>query len=167
MRADEVEQYRTLRLRALAGAPEAFGSLLADAAARSPEQWVEFVERFTGGAWSDLLVAASDDAFHSIAMVYIDEYDSSVAGLGHMWVDEERRGSGVAAALIAGAERWALDRSAPDRPLTVMRLWCTETNEAARRAYQRAGFLETGARQPLREGSPLQVLEMRKTIGPK
>lgn len=50
MRADEVEQYRTLRLRALAGAPEAFGSLLADAAARSPEQWVEFVERFTGGA---------------------------------------------------------------------------------------------------------------------
>ena len=162
LRADEVEQYRTLRLRALERAPNAFGTVYANAAAQTPEQWTAFVERFTGGTWSDLLVAASDAGLHGITRVYIDEHDSRLAGVGHMWIDEDRRGSGLAAGLLASAERWALDRSA-----TVMRLWYTEANEAARRAYERAGFAETGARQPLRDGSPLDVLEMRKTIGPE
>lgn len=161
MRADEVEQYRALRLRALRGAPDAFATLLADAVAQSPRQWAERVERVTGDTRSEFLVAASDDGFHAIAMVSIDEHDGSIAEITHMWVDEDRRGDGLAAALIASAERWALDRSA-----TVMRLWCTEGNDAALRAYRRAGFLETGAREPLREGSPVPSLEMRKVIGP-
>lgn len=162
MRADEVEQYRALRLRALQGAPDAFGTLLADAVAQSPEQWAERVERVTGSAHSEFLVAASDGGFHAIAMVAINEHDSRIADITHMWIDEERRGSGLAGALIASAERWARDRSA-----AVMRLWCTETNEAALRAYRRAGFLETGAREPLRPGSHVPTLEMRKTVGPK
>ncbi len=162
MRATEVEQYRTLRLRALERAPDAFATLYAEAAAQSPEQWAERVARISGGTAIDLLVAASDRGFHGMAMVHIDEPESSIAEITHMWVDEDRRGSGLAGALLASAERWALDRSA-----SVMRLWYTETSEPARRAYRRAGFLETGAHEPLREGSPIRTLEMRKPIGPK
>jgi GNAT superfamily N-acetyltransferase len=161
LRTDEVEQYRALRLRALEGAPDAFGTLHADALAQSHEEWAGFVRRVADGTWGDLLVAASDLRFHGIAMVYIDEHDGSTAGLGHMWVDEDRRGSGLAAGLLASAEAWALDRAA-----SKMRLWVTEGNARARRAYERAGFAPTGVRQPLREGSALEILEMRKTIHP-
>jgi ribosomal protein S18 acetylase RimI-like enzyme len=40
----------------------------------------------------------------------------------------------------------------------------TETNDTARAFYEARGFVDTGARQPLRVGSPLRVIVMRRRV---
>jgi RimJ/RimL family protein N-acetyltransferase len=65
-------------------------------------------------------------------------------GLISMWVDPAHRGRRLADALIGAVLAWAVDEGA--RELT---LWVADGNEAATRAYARAGFAPTGRRQPL------------------
>ena len=55
-----------------------------------------------------------------------------------MWVAPEARGSGLARALIDGVVAWA---AAQGRTTFLM---VRADNERARRAYERAGFVDTG-----------------------
>jgi hypothetical protein len=75
-----------------------------------------------------------------------------------MWTSPKARGCGYAAGLLADLVSWCRDRDLD------VRLQVTQGNDAARRLYVGHGFKPTGAWEPLREGSTLQVEELQLVI---
>jgi GNAT superfamily N-acetyltransferase len=74
-----------------------------------------------------------------------------------MFVDRERRGTGVGGALIEAVATWAQARGA-----TSLYLWVTSTNTPAIALYERRGFVRTAESQPLPHSpSLLEVLMVR------
>ena len=65
-------------------------------------------------------------------------------GLISMWVHPAHRGRRLADQLIAAVQAWAAGEGAPE-----LTLWVADGNDAAIRAYTRAGFVPMGRRQPL------------------
>ena len=127
---------RTVRLAALADAPDAFASSLERERAKTEQDWRETL--------------GPDRGVRALA-----EVDGAPAGLigafsrgDHgevvwMWVDPRVRGSGVGESLVAFALDWCARGGLP------CRLWVVEGNDPARRLYQRLGFVLTGASQPV------------------
>jgi ribosomal protein S18 acetylase RimI-like enzyme len=73
-----------------------------------------------------------------------------------MWVAAPARGTGVADDLVGAVKAWAVERGAPSLVLDV-----TEGNEAARRLYERHGFVATGASDALASHPELRNHELR------
>jgi GNAT superfamily N-acetyltransferase len=147
--ADEWPTYRALRLRALADAPDAFGSTLIHEAGRTDAEWSS---RLASGvdSPSDLpLVAEVRGEAIGLAWGRI-ESDPDVATLYQMWVAPEHRGEGVGRLLVEAVIAWARARDARYLTLAVT---CGDT--PARRLYERAGFQPIGEPGPLRPGSDL------------
>jgi ribosomal protein S18 acetylase RimI-like enzyme len=72
-----------------------------------------------------------------------------------MWVAPEARGSGAGRVLVDAVIAWAGERGARRLVTSV-----TEGNDGALRLYERAGFADTGAREPLgHSGATVVVLE--------
>jgi ribosomal protein S18 acetylase RimI-like enzyme len=148
-RADEWPTYRELRLRALADAPDAFGSTLAHEAARSDAEWSS---RLATGVHSESdlpLVAEVSGEPIGLAWGRI-ESDPDIATLYQMWVAPERRGLGAGRMLVEAVIAWATSRNARYLTLAV-----TCGNNAAWRLYERAGFQPIGEPRPLRPGAAL------------
>jgi GNAT superfamily N-acetyltransferase len=139
--ADDWEELRKLRLRALTDAPDAFSSTLEQEAAYPAEFWQRWAE---GGPASADFIAREGGASIGMAAILAE---SSVPGrmqLVAMWVDPHYRRRGVALALIDQALRWARYRHAHE-----VIWWVADQNSAACRLYERIGFRPTGGRQPL------------------
>lgn len=134
MTADDWREWRSLRLRALAEAPDAFGSTLAEwSGAGDTEQ-----------RWRDRLDAVpvnllADDDGGPVGMASVTAVTGREAELISMWVAPSARGTGVGIALVVrameqaaalGAERLALD--------------VAEGNDRAIGLYRRAGFTDAG-----------------------
>lgn len=120
---------RELRLRAMLDSPEAFGSTYERELARTTSDWqkwlspgVTFILEVAGKARG--IVAGAHDAD-----------DSNVVHLRAMWVDPLFRGSGGADELAACVVSWAVSEGARTIRLEVM-----QSNERARRFYERSGF---------------------------
>jgi len=83
------------------------------------------------------------------------EYEAE-PGIGHlyaMWVAPDARGAGVGRALLDAVADWARARGCDRLILTV-----TESNGTARRFYAARGFVDTGEREALRQGSEIRTL---------
>ncbi|MDQ4109055.1 MAG: GNAT family N-acetyltransferase, partial [Actinomycetota bacterium] len=61
--------------------------------------------------------------------------------------------------LLDAVADWARDRGCDRLVLSV-----TESNETARRFYEASGFVDTGDRMPLREGSRVLTLRLSKHL---
>lgn len=131
---DDWRVWRELRLAALADAPYAFGSRLAD--------W----ESATEGQWRDRL--SQQGSVNVVA--WLDEQPVGMASgvpadtaamveLISMWVAPIARGRGVGDALIVEVERWACSVGAATLCLQV-----AKGNLAAAALYGRHGFRDTG-----------------------
>jgi GNAT superfamily N-acetyltransferase len=156
--ADEWELLRDVRLAALREAPYAFGSTYEREAPFTEEQWrgrlaARAVNFF---AFVEELADAGDGAPAGLTAVF--EGDGP-AELVSMWVRPAARGRGVGEALITAAAGWAKARDHD-----TLYLWVTETNQAARRLYERCGFTATGDRQPLPSDLSLQEIRMRRAL---
>jgi RimJ/RimL family protein N-acetyltransferase len=128
--------FRELRLAALADAPEAFGTKLADwqGAGDSPDRWMQRLRAVPAN-----FIAQLDGAAVGLASATLDADGS--AELISFWVAPGARGAGVSDALIGAVVAWA---AAEDRhPLT---LQVKIDNEHARAAYRRCGFREANDR---------------------
>jgi GNAT superfamily N-acetyltransferase len=126
-----------LRPAALAEAPYAFGSRLADWQGRGDraERWRDRLAL----PGSHNVVALMDEQPVGMASgVPADEL--GVVELISMWVSPRARGRGVGDRLIQGVEKWARQGQAKVLRLCVMQ----GDNEAAKRLYQRCGFVGTG-----------------------
>jgi GNAT superfamily N-acetyltransferase len=142
---------RAVRLQALGDAPTAFASRLEDERDRPESAWRE---RLASPATATFLAADEDDAVGIVAVFVLPE-DDTCTHLVSMWVTPERRGSGIASTLVDRVVGWSWDHGAQ-----LVELWVTETNEAARRLYRRAGFVESGKRQPLPSDPSIEEIHM-------
>ena len=144
IRAEEWEQLRTIRLRALADAPMAFGSTLADEQAQPDAFWRRRAAE--GGADNDLAtcIAERDGAWVGLGVCVLRAGGAGArpAWVFSMWVDPAVRRQGTAQALLRVLAGWARERGAD-----VLNLHVTETNAPAIALYERLGFRATGARR--------------------
>ncbi|MBF4582199.1 GNAT family N-acetyltransferase [Curtobacterium sp. VKM Ac-2865] len=132
MTADDWQQWRPVRLAALADAPEAFGSRLVDWADAPESRWRT---RLSIPGALDLVAY---DGEHAVGMASGVSGEGDRAELISMWVDPAARGRGVADALIDAVARWAVETGADVLELAVM-----PDNARARRTYARLGFTES------------------------
>lgn len=131
---DDWPAWRELRLAALAEAPYAFGSTLAE--------WQGDGDRER--RWRDRL--AIDGSLSLLAV--LDDSPAGMIGclpdggrleLVSMWVSPTARGKGVGDRLVAEIARWAAEQGVPALYLSVR-----PDNEAAIALYARHGFADTG-----------------------
>ncbi|GAA0477012.1 GNAT family N-acetyltransferase [Streptomyces stramineus] len=145
--------YRTVRLTALADAPEAFGATWADESTFPEEKWKDRLGR------RNSFVAVRDG--EACGLVGVVPLDSRVAGLVSMWVAPGARSQGVGGLLVARALEWAADNGFPE-----VRLWVSEGNDRAERLYSRQGFRRTGEVQLIRDGEDAEEFAMSRHAGP-
>jgi ribosomal protein S18 acetylase RimI-like enzyme len=138
VQADEAEQLRELRLRALREAPGAFAESFEQAQARPPEDWARWA------ADESLVIVVAIDGERWVGIVSGRLLDGSSTWLSALWVDPSVRGAGLGARLIEAVAGWSREQGA-----TAIELSVTTNNVAAAALYARAGFTETGRRRPL------------------
>jgi GNAT superfamily N-acetyltransferase len=141
VRAEEWERLREIRLRALADAPMAFGSTLADEQAQPDKFWRQ---RAAGGASDDnrtTFIAERAGAWVGIVTGLLAEGGAGErpAWVFGMWVAPAVRRQGTALALLRVLAGWARGHGAD-----VLNLHVTETNAPAVALYERLGFRATG-----------------------
>jgi ribosomal protein S18 acetylase RimI-like enzyme len=158
-RRDEFELLRDLRVRMLEDAPDAF-TITADAERSRPVSWwKERLQSTCSDPRRLALVAEIDGEPVGSVLGVIDAMHRKLAHLYALWVTPEARRAGVATALIEAICEWARERGAKDIELSV-----TVGNDGATALYERCGFVDTGEREPLRTGSPLQLMKMRAAL---
>lgn len=144
IRPDEGRRFRSIRLEAIAESPTAFGSTLAELLSRPPEYWDQRAANGAEGPDAILLVAEEGDRWVGIVGGFMgEEAGTRYVDLISMWVHPASRGRGIGRRLIRRLVAWAREHGA-----RCVVLWVTENNEAATALYRRAGFRETGERQP-------------------
>jgi GNAT superfamily N-acetyltransferase len=151
--------FRAIRLRSLLDSPDAVGSTYGEESSQVEHAWRDWAAgRWRGG---DAAVFAVRSADTVVGTATGAEYESEpgVAYVYAMWVAPDARGAGVGRALLEAVAGWARDRGCERLVLRV-----TETNERARHFYASCGFAETGAREPLREGSEQDVLVLSRPL---
>jgi GNAT superfamily N-acetyltransferase len=146
---DDWRVWRALRLVALAEAPHAFSSVLADW--QGPGDREERWRARLAGAGSCTLVAYVDGEPAGMAggttAQPAGEHREPVVEVVSMWVDPGFRGRGVGEELLRAVERWACRRGAGE-----LRLAVVLGNHPARRLYERQGYVDTGLREVLPDG---------------
>jgi ribosomal protein S18 acetylase RimI-like enzyme len=157
---DDWVVFREIRLRSLLDSPDAFGSTNGEESSQTERGWRDWAAgRWRGGtAQAFAGLGAAGDVVGTATGA---EFDAE-PGLGRlyaMWVAPDARGAGIGRALVDAVVEWTRARGCTRLVLSV-----TETNEGARRFYERCGFADTGERQPLREGSDLDVLIFAKPL---
>lgn len=147
---DDWQTFAALRLAALAEAPDAFGSTLADWRDASEQRWRHRV------ASAPLNLVASLDGSDVGMLSGIQEAPGTVEVIS-VWVSPLARGQGVGDALLEALLEWAADGGAHRAMLTV-----TEHNVAAQRLYERVGFVATGEVKQGRDG--VRELWMQRSL---
>lgn len=130
------ERVRDIRLAALADAPDAFASTLAEESRQPAAYWQERLRRPDART---LLAVDGTGRDVGITVVAASFDDLAVGAVYAVWVAPPARGSGAADALVAAALRTARELGYPRVVLDV-----GEHNAAAQRLYARHGFTATG-----------------------
>ncbi len=151
---DDWRLWRELRLAALAEAPDAFGSRLADWQGEDDreERWRARLAM----PGSHNLVAEVDGRPAGMASG-VPTGDPLVRELIAMWVSPKARGAGVGDALVLGVAQWARASGAAE-----LRLAVYERNAAAKRLYERHGFKDIAASS---DSEPSAERFMAKPLG--
>ncbi|MFF0579595.1 GNAT family N-acetyltransferase [Streptosporangium saharense] len=154
--SDDWPLWRELRLAALAEAPAAFGSKLADWQGEGDRE-----DRWRGrleipGSYN--VVALLDGEPVGMASG-LPMGGGDAVELISMWVSPRARGRGVGDGLILEIERWALRQGAE-----VLRLCVMPDNDAAAALYGRHGFRDTGEPGDLLEDGVGREVVMAKAL---
>jgi ribosomal protein S18 acetylase RimI-like enzyme len=151
---DDWAEYRAFRIAAATESPHAFGDTPEGMAAR-PDQ-----------SWRSLLDTHREP--HGVALVAIDEVrwigsmrarvEDGVAWVYSVYVAPDARRSGVASELLTGIVAW----SAQHAPAAMLHVG--ESNDRARRLYERFGFAPTGVTLQNPAYPSITELEMRLSL---
>jgi ribosomal protein S18 acetylase RimI-like enzyme len=153
---DDWPVWRALRLAALAEAPYAFGSTLAQWQGEGDreERWRD---RLAIPGSHNVVAAGADGPVGMAGGVPGEQPDA--AELISMWVRPAARGRGVGDLLVAEITRWAVQRGA-----AVLRLSVMPDNRAAAALYERHGFEDTGEPGDLLPDGVRREVVMAKTL---
>ncbi|MEA2682095.1 MAG: hypothetical protein QOK05_423 [Chloroflexota bacterium] len=154
-----MDAWRDLRLSALEESPYAFSTTHAEAAAWTPDRWLERTRTLAGGTASVMFVADSGVGWEGCAGAFLDDDDEGRPQLISMWVAPPARRHGVGIELVDAVIGWARDGN-----LESIRLFVTDGNTAAQRLYEKCGFVVTGRTLPLPRTPPVNELEMRRHL---
>lgn len=156
---DDWQAWRELRLAALAEAPYAFGSTLAEWQGEGDRE-----ERWRGRLTipgSHNVVAVGGEGARAVGMASgVPDESPDAVELISMWVSPAVRGHGVGDRLIGEIVAWAVERGARTLRLSVM-----PDNRAALALYERHGFTETGEPGDLLSDGVRRELIMAKALG--
>ena len=130
---DEALRLRHIRLRALADAPDAFGSTYAEVSAHPLDMWRQQLQEIV------TFVAVRDGEDVGIVRCASEEHHPDTAWLLSMWVAPEARGQGVGNALIDAVIAYARASGAIRLLLDV-----GDHNQQAIALYARKGFKPNG-----------------------
>ena len=133
---EDWQDFRAIRLAALADSPDAFGSTLAREQAFGEDDWRR---RLVGPVY-----VVDDPAPVAVGGTFVHDGMLSVYG---MWTEPAHRGH--------GHSRRILDALIPAETDVVLDV--NITNDGARAAYERYGFVGTGRIEPLRPGSDQRI----------
>ena len=147
-----------IRLRALEDAPDAFGSTLDDERAYDEAGWLRWIRGWNEATTNHVVVATDEGRWIGLA-VGSHAVDDRVAHVYAMWVEPAARGRGLGRDLVEAVAVWALDRGA-----NALELGVTEGNTPAAALYRAAGFTDTGVVESLRDGSPLTLRVLRRSL---
>jgi ribosomal protein S18 acetylase RimI-like enzyme len=157
---DDWKIWRDLRLQALAEAPFAFSSTLADWQGRG-DQESRWRARLSTVPFN---IAGYLDR-REAGMVSATAPEDEITELISMWVAPAARGRGMGYALIAAVIQWAAEQRARRVMLRVF-----ERNGPAINLYRRHGFVDAGAVEGTGSASPVERimrLDLRATQGQK
>lgn len=155
----EGPRLRELRLSALADAPTAFGSTLAEEQARPGDAWDLQAEEEARSTTHARFVAEENARWYGMAAGFVLPDQPETVQLASMWVDPARRRSGVGTALVEAVVKWARGRSAKH-----IELWVSAPNYEAKALYVQTGFAETKRTQPLPSNPTLQEVLMVREL---
>lgn len=157
LRASETDLFRTVRLAALAEAPDSFGETLEHA---HGSNWQE--RTMSGASLADRAVFVAVASERAVGMVFVNRgKEGEAAFLGGMWVEPRFRRRGVGRALVQ--EGLGFLRAAGERQVS---LWVTSDHRDALTFYEQLGFRCTGVTDALRTGSEVRITEMTLTLAP-
>jgi GNAT superfamily N-acetyltransferase len=168
--ADNLEQFKAVRLRALRDAPSAFGSTWARESHFTHAEWMSRVLRWSGDHGIGFL-AIEDGVGCGIAGALLKADDASTetlelrrprlmtASLVSMWTAPSHRQRGVGRMLVGAVLDWARLRGVQSMTLMVV-----STNSTAIDFYLRLGFAMTGRTEPYPNDASLVEYEMARRI---
>ncbi len=157
LEADEGLLLKQLRLGALKDSPDAFSPTYEENSHHDDSYWLDSAKRAASAPGFELFIAESDG--EPCGLVSASADNKSVGHIGAMWAAPHVRGKGVGKDLLRKAIQFLETENCNEIELTV-----TETNKVAIQLYERHGFTMTGDYEPLREGSTLKNLEMRRPV---
>lgn len=150
---------KQVRLRALADAPDAFSTTLAQAEAYSDDDWRTRAGRFAIGPPAAMCIAYMDGMPCGMMSCYPAASAKQAAELTAAWADPAARGQGVADALVASIAGWARAQG-----FALLQAWVVENNPRAIAFYKKVGFAETGPREPVAPGSPHSMVLLAQRL---
>ena len=150
---------KQVRLAALAEAPTAFGSALADEARLTDDDWQRRAEHCSSPTSAGWLAMEGARAC-GIVRGEIDEEDPDV-WVESMWVDPAHRRAGIGRMLVEQVLDWARRRGVRGAKLEV-----TSDNEPAIRLYESLGFRMTGQARTHPRFAGLQECQMWRPLEP-
>ena len=153
----DAARMRALRLEMLADSPLAFLETLAQAAARSHEDYRRrIIQASTGRALAQFVADPGGPLIgHAGGTVMPDDPDTTIVFA--VYITPARRGTGVLADLVEAVAEWSRAVGRPRLMLEVV-----VGNDRAVRAYERLGFTDTGVRVPHPVIPALTELQMRR-----
>lgn len=153
---------KDVRLRALADAPGAFGTTLAEAIAYSDAEWQARARRFSELPPATGCIAYSDGVPCGMACAYGSAEDPQIAGMTSFWVAPEVRGQGVADMMVTFLVKWAAAQG-----FALLEADVVEDNHRAIAFYKRAGFEETSQSEPFRGDASKRILLLAQDLTEK
>lgn len=151
VRPKEWQQFRALRLRALADAPFAFARSREEEDRRPEEDW-------RSAARTPIFVAIRDGQWVGMAGCYVEETEATAVVWG-MWVAPEARRGGLGRRLLEAVLDWARSEGCGRARLSV-----TDINVGAGEFYRGAGFTPTGKSKPLASDPSRMEVELERDL---
>lgn len=141
---------RSLRLRGLADAPDAFAKTCEEESEQPDAFWIDRAAAACSGNCRATFVALDGRRPAGITTGIVD--DGGQPQLVSLWVDSSLRGRRIGESLVNAVVQWALDDG-----FERLSLWVSEDNAPAIRLYERVGFQPTDRTDTLRPGSDVCI----------
>ena len=159
VRATDAASLRSLRLRALADAPDAFAMTPQDEAEHPESHWSELAQQSELADATVIYAAVDGERWLGMAAGGWFDRPRGIAHLWGMWVDPALRRLGIGERLVDEVRGWAAGRQARFLRLGVI------TGEADPTGfYERLGFVRTGETGALRRDPTRPVHYLARPI---
>lgn len=153
-----LNEFQTVRLRALKEDPTAFGSTYAKESQFSQDDWLKRLTTWNEGR-SICYLGMEQSTPCGIIAGYFDKNNPQIAYVASMWVAPTHRRTGLGTMLMTAVQRWAHDLGAGE-----LRLMVTGGNATAVSFYEQIGFTFTGTSGPYANDPAILEYEMVKYL---